>query len=83
MLAHPPISGYTLPIAHDSEHDMSYRIIIAAITGLILIGLLAWQEHRWQLVRACTDDGGAWDGANSKCRSFPVRLLIEKDLNRS
>lgn len=62
---------------------MKTRLIIAAFATTVLVGLLLWQESRMRLVRKCVESGGAWDGANSKCRSLPLRIIIEKNLKRS
>jgi len=62
---------------------MTNRIIASAIAIFILIGLLIWQDKRWQLVNACTSTGRLWNGARSKCHQMPTRIFIEKNLKRS
>ena len=62
---------------------MNYRIAAAVAAALILLGLLIWQEQRWRMVDACAKRGGIWDGAHSKCRLVPIRILIEKNLKRT
>ncbi|MCB1512239.1 MAG: hypothetical protein KDJ36_15170 [Hyphomicrobiaceae bacterium] len=62
---------------------MNTRLAIAAFVTTILVGLLIWQESRMRLVRACTTNGGLWDGANSRCRTVPIRIFLEKNLKRS
>ncbi|HUS97162.1 MAG TPA: hypothetical protein VMX97_10515 [Hyphomicrobiaceae bacterium] len=62
---------------------MTYRMLIAAAAVLILTGLLIWQEQRFTLVAACTESGGMWDGSQSRCRTVPVRIILEKNLKRS
>lgn len=59
------------------------RIVAAGITAIILAGLLAWQNHRWNMVNSCHMNGGVWDGGASKCRLVPARIFIEKNLKRS
>ena len=59
------------------------RIITAGLVAVLLAGLMAWQNHRWQLVSACHARGGVWDGAASKCRLVPARIFIGRDLHRS
>lgn len=61
---------------------MPYRLTIVVLTVVILVGLLVWQEHRWQLVENCTKRGGLWDGARSQCRRTPIRIILEKNLKR-
>jgi len=62
---------------------MSYRLTIVVLTVVILVGLLVWQEHRWRLVEICAQRGGVWDGAQSRCRRMPIRIILEKNLKRS
>lgn len=58
------------------------RLIIAALTALVLIGLLGWQWQRERQVRACLKAGGVWHGPQSICRA-PVRPILQRDYQRS
>jgi hypothetical protein len=62
---------------------MPHRLTVVILTVVILVGLLIWQDQRWRLVEQCASRGGVWDGARSKCRRAPIRILIEKNLKRS
>lgn len=57
------------------------RIIISALLGAALLGLLGWQLHREHLVKACLSAGGAWDGGN--CGPPRLRPILRRDLERS
>lgn len=62
---------------------MPWKLTIATLSAIVLIALLVWQERRLEIVRACTQSGGYWDGVRSKCRPPPVRILLERNLKRS
>ena len=57
----------------------SMRISIALVTILLLVALLAFQQHRWQLVAECHAIGGVWDGQDAKCRLIPSRIYTGTD----
>jgi len=54
----------------------AFRIKIAIGLVVVLLGLLAFQRYRWQLVTACHERGGVWDGAASKCRLIPPHISV-------
>ncbi len=58
------------------------RLVIAALTTVLLAMLLGWQLRREQQVKACIDNGGVWHGPRSACRP-PTRPLLQRDLQRS
>ena len=58
------------------------RIVIAALTLLMLAGLLSWQFQRERLVKACLDGGGLWYGPQSTCKA-PIRPILQRDYQRS
>jgi hypothetical protein len=61
---------------------MSRRRILAALGLLVVLaGLLAWQQQRARLVRACQEEFGIWDGAT--CRPDERRIRIQRDLQRT
>ncbi len=62
---------------------MRTRIIIVAITVLVLGCLLAWQQHRLKLVASCVDNGGFWNGPKSACEPDRGRIRIQRELQRS
>jgi hypothetical protein len=62
---------------------MTSRIVAAAIMATLLLGLILWQNHRWNLVSACHNNGGVWDGQSSKCRLVPARIFIGRELQRT
>jgi hypothetical protein len=57
------------------------RLLIMLALGALLAALLGWQVQREQLVRACLDKGGAWDGGS--CGPPRVRPILRRDLQRS
>lgn len=57
------------------------RVIIMLVLGGLLVVLLGWQVRREQLVRACLERGGAWDGGS--CGPPRVRPILRRDLQRS
>jgi hypothetical protein len=59
------------------------RFIIATCVSLVLVLLLVWQKHRVNLVTACADRGGLWNGKTSTCRPDLGRITIQRDLRRS
>jgi hypothetical protein len=59
-----------------------WRLVIAALTVLGLLGLLGWQFQRERLVKACLDDGGIWYGPQSACKT-PARPILQRDYHRS
>lgn len=59
------------------------RIGVAITSVAILVGLLQWQRHRNQLVNACVQSGGIWNGTASKCTPMPGGPLLQRDLRRS
>jgi hypothetical protein len=58
------------------------RLTIAVAMSAVIVALLAWQLRREQLVKACLDGGGAWNGAQSACMD-PLRPILRRDLERS
>jgi hypothetical protein len=58
------------------------RLVIAAITLIVLAVLLGWQFHRERLVKACLDGGGLWYGPHSTCKA-PIRPILQRDYQRS
>lgn len=58
------------------------RLIIAGLTAAALAGLIGWQAHREQLVRACIEGGGEWYGARTVCKE-PLRPILQRDYQRS
>jgi hypothetical protein len=57
------------------------RLVIAALTAVVLAVLIGWQVQRERLVRACLHAGGTWHGPVSICRS--PRPILQRDLQRS
>jgi hypothetical protein len=57
------------------------RLLISATLVVTLFLLLAWQQQRHNIVAACQDKGGQWNG--SSCRPDPGRIIIQRDLRRS
>jgi hypothetical protein len=53
------------------------------IVLIILAALFVVQRQRLALVRACTEAGGAWDGAVSVCRPIPGAPILQRDIRRS
>ena len=58
------------------------RLVIAGLTVVALTALIGWQLRREQIVKACLDSGGAWDGRSSACNP-PLRPILRRDLQRS
>ncbi|MEM7775505.1 MAG: hypothetical protein AAF732_07835 [Pseudomonadota bacterium] len=58
------------------------RITIAISVAIALGLLMLFNTYRWQLVQACHERGGIWDGADSRCRLIPS-VIIKRDLERS
>lgn len=58
------------------------RLVIAALTVVVLAGLLGWQLQRERLVKACLEGGGVWHGPQSACKA-PVRPILQRDYQRS
>lgn len=59
----------------------SQRIIIALAVTFVLCLLTLFNAYRWELVDACIERGGVWDGPDSQCRLIP-RVIIKRDLER-
>ena len=57
------------------------RLATAVTMSAVVVALLAWQLRREQLVKACLDGGGAWNGAQSACKG-PQRPILRRDLER-
>jgi hypothetical protein len=57
------------------------RLAAAVAMSAVVVALLAWQLRREQLVKACLDGGGAWNGAQSTCNG-PFRPILRRDLER-
>ncbi len=49
---------------------------------MLLAVLLYWQHVRFQLVNACHDQGGVWDGAAGRCKMVPP-IYLERGIKRS
>jgi hypothetical protein len=49
---------------------------------VLLAVLLYWQHVRFQLVTACRDQGGVWDGAAGRCKLVPP-IYLERGIKRS
>ena len=65
-----------------SPQQKSFRYILVIAMTLIIIGLLVWQEARFQLVSECHARGWQWDGARSRCRPLP-KIYLERGIKRS
>jgi hypothetical protein len=59
------------------------RWIAAAAVVVVLALLFGWQHQREQAIARCTQDGGLWDGAKSRCVPDPTRVILQRDLHRS
>jgi hypothetical protein len=59
------------------------RLLAAGVMLAVLTGLLLWQHRREQLVVACLERGGAWDGARSVCLRAGRIILEREGLRRS
>ena len=59
-----------------------FRLAVAVTISVAVVVLLVWQIRREQLVKACLDGGGAWNGAQSACKG-PLRPILRRDLERS
>ena len=59
------------------------RWLIAAGLLAVLSAFLAWQAVRQSEVERCREDGGVWDGANSRCLPQPSGPILQRDLYRS
>jgi hypothetical protein len=57
------------------------RLIAALLITAALSVLMGWQVRREQMVKACLQSGGAWDG--SGCGPPTVRPILRRDLQRS
>jgi hypothetical protein len=57
------------------------RLIIATLAAAGLLLLFGWQLSRERRIRACLEEGGAWDGA--VCGPPKVRPILRRDLQRS
>jgi len=59
------------------------RLRLAIVLGLSLVvaALYGWQWQREQLVKACVEKGGSWDGGS--CGPPRVRPILRRDLQRS
>jgi hypothetical protein len=57
------------------------RLGIAVLTVIALAALFLWQSRREEILKACLDSGGVWDGAASACRE-PIRPILRRDLQR-
>lgn len=58
------------------------RSLAAGLMVLLVAGLLYWQHVRFELVGACQDKGGQWDGAAGRCRLLPP-IYLERGIKRS
>ena len=58
------------------------RLAAAVAMSVVVVVLLAWQLRREQLVKACLNGGGAWNGAQSTCNG-PLLPILRRDLERS
>lgn len=59
------------------------RWLIVAGLMAALAGLIGWQTIRQAAVARCHDEGGLWDGANSRCVPKPSGPLLQGDIYRS
>lgn len=59
------------------------RWLAAAAVLVVLAVLFGWQHRREQAIARCTEDGGLWDGRNSRCAPDPSRVILQRDLRRS
>jgi hypothetical protein len=59
------------------------RLRLAIVIALMLVVALlyGWQWQREQLVKACVEQGGSWDGG--ACGPPRVRPILRRDLQRS
>jgi len=58
------------------------RTLAASVMIMLLAVLLYWQHVRFQLVNACHDQGGVWDGAAGRCKMVPP-IYLERGIKRS
>lgn len=58
-----------------------FRLIVVLGLCLLLAMLFGWQWQREQLVKACVEKGGSWDG--SGCGPPRIRPILRRDLHRS
>ena len=57
------------------------RLVIATLAAAGLLLLFGWQLSRERRIRACLEEGGAWDG--SVCGPPKVRPILRRDLQHS
>ena len=58
------------------------RIAITAAVVIVLGGITVWQHSRERQVSACVAEGGAWNGAQSRCEAKRPILLERGGLER-
>lgn len=58
------------------------RTVAASAMILLLAVLLYWQHVRFEIVSACRDQGGVWDGAEGRCKLVPP-IYLERGIKRS
>jgi hypothetical protein len=58
-----------------------WRLSAAVLTVIALAALFVWQSRREEILNACLESGGVWDGPTSACRE-PVRSILRRDLER-
>ncbi len=65
---------------------MSLRTLLKTIAAsamiVLLTALLYWQHVRFELVNACHEQGGVWDGAAGRCKMVPP-IYLERGIKRS
>ena len=54
------------------------RVAVAAAVAIALGGVVVWQYSRERQVSACVAEGGAWNGALSRCEAKRP-ILLERD----
>lgn len=57
------------------------RLAIVVLLCVLVAGLAGWQWQREQLVKACVEKGGFWDGG--ACGPPRFRPILRRDLQRS
>ncbi len=55
----------------------------ALLVVVALAVLFGWQWHRERLMRACLNEGGDWNGRQSRCDPPPGRPILQRDYQRS
>ena len=58
------------------------RWMIVAGLALVLAGLLGWQWSRERLIAECVEEGGVWNGAQSRCEEPAGRPILKRGIER-